>query len=134
MLPRRSARTAIATLCLAAQAWALAHLLVIRHEVCAEHGDAVHAADVVPEASHPPAAPGADPDASAYRGSQREAAEDHHDHCTWLSEHRADRGAPTALTTAPPIAGEALAAPAAPPSTVRALYRLAPKISPPRAA
>lgn len=142
-LPR--VRLAVASLCLLAQAFALVHLFAVRHVRCAEHGDMVH---VEPgHAAHGAAAgervsPPADLREAALSehqvlrasGLAIEAHQD--DHCMALSERRDLRTLEVkAVVSAPPeLLGELTFVSQAPPLVARALYRLAPKISPPAAA
>lgn len=129
--PRLRARTlAIAGLCLIAQALALAHLFVVRHARCAEHGEVIHvAAAADASASGARQAPGS---ASAAPAPGEPGDPDGHDHCQWLSELRDHaRRAPQIDLVPPPLDLERAALPPAPPDRARPLYRLAPKISPP---
>ncbi len=144
-LPR--VRLAVASLCLLAQTFALVHLFAVRHVRCAEHGDMVH---VEPgHAGHAGHAAAADERVSP-PADLREAAVSAHqvlrasglaieahqdDHCMALSERRALRTLEVvAVVSAPPeLLGELTFVSQAPPRVARALYRLAPKISPPAA-
>lgn len=128
--PRRRRATyfvAIAA-CLAlwGQLFSLAHLLLVPHTQCAEHGETVHGEGAQLEV----AALVADSDVSSARPTG-EPTRDEHDHCEVVSDRR--------VTTAPRVAllltvhaiplhepAIAVATPA-----LRPLYRLAPKISPP---
>lgn len=126
-------RLAIAGLCLVAQAFALVHLFAVPHVRCAEHGELVHADEErrqQPErASRAEAVDPGAADSLEATALEIEAHED--DHCMALSERR-DLRTQVAQQTAPPqVLGEVQHESRAPLFVVRALYRLAPKISPP---
>ena len=128
--PRRLA--AVAVVCLLAQLAGVLHLLVVRHERCAEHGEVVHAGD---EASAHDAAVAGDARALAVRPAADDAEHDDHEHCQALSDRRAV-GAPSApaIAGADLTAGDGTAVADAAPARAGVLYRLAPKLSPPRTA
>lgn len=139
-LPR--VRLAVASLCLLAQTFALVHLFAVRHVRCAEHGDMVHverghAAHAAGERVSPPAdlreAAISEHQVLRASGLAIEAHQD--DHCMALSERRDLRTLEVkAVVSAPPeLLGELTFVSQAPPLVARALYRLAPKISPPAA-
>lgn len=126
------------SLCLVAQAFALVHLFAVRHVRCAEHGEMVH----VDREPREPAALAAREqatqdleEASAQdvvrpTGLAIEAHQD--DHCMALSERRDLRTLEVQqLVSAPEVLAEVTYLYRAPAAVVRALYRLAPKISPP---
>jgi hypothetical protein len=137
---RQRSTIAIAMLCLVAQLFAVAHLVLVRHARCAEHGEVTHAGLVE---GAPAGAPGGTPDRVPATATPSEfdllganhlpahASDD--DHCEWLSETRDARHAATPTFTTVAVSH---AAPV--PATVQAravtrpLYRLAPKLSPPR--
>lgn len=133
--PRR--RLAIAGLCLVAQAFALVHLFAVPHVRCAEHGELVHAGEELREqperAERAMRAEIGDvgaADSIEATALEIEAHED--DHCMALSERRDLRIHLVAQLAAPPqVLGEVEYESRAPLFVVRALYRLAPKISPP---
>lgn len=137
-LPR--VRLAVASLCLLAQAFALVHLFAVRHVRCAEHGDMVHVeSGHADHAGHAAAAgervsPAADlREVLRASGLAIEAHQD--DHCMALSERRALRTFEivAVVSTPPELLGELTFVSQAPPRVARALYRLAPKVSPPAA-
>ncbi len=112
-------------LCIVAQVFAVAHLVLVRHARCAEHGEVTHASE-----SHGEARP-VGPDAVLAASDSGAAADD--DHCEWLSERRDIRHASAPVFTTIPVGH------VAPPAVdhlvlavTRPLYRLAPKLSPPR--
>jgi hypothetical protein len=119
-------RALIACLCLAAQSFALAHLFLVVHSKCAEHGEVVHGQHHEADASGLTHLVSSDGDL---------AATDDHDHCQTFAEPRDHRIAPPVLgiDVLAPIAA-ACASETATVVTPRALYRLAPKASPPHAA
>jgi hypothetical protein len=127
-------RLAIAGLCLVAQAFALVHLFAVPHVRCAEHGELLHAGEAERElaTSQVRAESGelGSADSIEATGLEIEAHED--DHCMALSERRDLRTHGAAQPAASPQAlGELHHEFRAPLVVVRALYRLAPKISPP---
>ncbi len=125
-------RLAIAGLCLVAQAFALMHLFAVPHVRCAEHGELVHAGEETRQAEIAPGAELGDlgaADSLEATALELEAHAD--DHCMALSERRDLRIHLVAQLAAPPqVLGEVEYESRARRSAV-ALYRLAPKISPP---
>lgn len=124
--------TLVATVCLAAQAFALAHLFLVVHTRCAEHGEVIHEdAHATPRTSQ--AAPAGD-----LTTWDDAAPADSHDgadhHCETFAERRDVR-------TDRPVDPSVLVVVAATPTPLllearapaRPLYRLAPKVSPPHA-
>ncbi len=126
-----------------AQALALVHLFAVRHVRCAEHGDLVHVesggrghAEALAGAGVAAEGPGestalvASPDTISASGLVIESHQD--DHCMALSERRDLRAHDvTPVLRSPQLIGELTYTYQAPLAVVRALYRLAPKISPP---
>lgn len=136
-LPR--VRLAVASICLLAQAFALVHLFAVRHVRCAEHGDMVHVerghgAPVEGRVSAPADLREAPRSAHQVLRASGLAIEAHQDdHCMALSERRELRThAAIALVSMPALLGELTYEYREPALVARALYRLAPKISPPR--
>ena len=138
MTPRRSLRSsprrlaAVAALCLLAQLAGVLHLLVVRHERCAEHGEVVHA-------GAEPAAHGAewsvDGHARAIQAAAADAGHDDHEHCQALSDRRAAGAAEApAIACADVTASDPGVVAHAAPARACVLYRLAPKTPPPRTA
>lgn len=131
-------RLAVASLCLVAQAFALVHLFAVRHVRCAEHGEMVH---VDREAHEPLALSPREPatqdleaalaqDVVRPTGLAIEAHQD--DHCMALSERRDLRTYEVQpIVSTPQALRELTYDYRAPAIVARALYRLAPKISPP---
>ena len=117
-------RALVACLCLAAQSFALAHLFLVVHDRCSEHGEVVHGDD---HHDHGDGLARWD-----IGGAERSTRSGDHDHCQTFAEPRDHRITPPvvsitlAATTALTLPSE-LAAPV----TTRPLYRLAPKVSPP---
>jgi hypothetical protein len=131
-------RLAVVSLCLVAQAFALVHLFAVRHVRCAEHGEMVHVEREPREPAALAARAQATQDleeASAAdvvrpTGLAIEAHQD--DHCMALSERRDLRTLEVQpLVSAPQALAEVTYLHRAPAFVARALYRLAPKISPP---
>lgn len=125
---------AIASLCLLIQAISLAHLLLVRHEVCPVHGEVRHGS--AGHAGGDEAASSVGPGDQAAVARPGVAPEQHDDdHCQVLTERR-DVPRPSSHCLHAALANEvplpAVAAPA-PPRRL-ALYRVAPKNSPPHAA
>lgn len=128
---RRSGTALIAALCLLVQVTATLHLVLVRHAVCPEHGDIVHA-DSSREAHTGPTIGGAQ--ATQIRSwSGTDETVDADDHCQLLGERR-DLTRATALVVAVDAVATDVAAraPGAAPTVSRPLYLLAPKVSPPR--
>lgn len=133
---RRRARTAgIAGLCVVAHLFALMHLAVVQHERCPEHGELVHAKDsdhatgrvtaaVAPGATATPT----DAVLPAYAGSQ----DRDHDHCLSVTERRDRQEVRAQAATSMPLDRQPSLPDAAAPTIARALYRSAPKTSPPQ--
>lgn len=110
----------------------LAHLLAVRHERCAEHGEVVHAGA---EPSAHELAATHDERLASVRSAAGEAEHDDHEHCQAVSDRGATGAAGSpALACADVTAGDSIAVAHAAPARACALYRLAPKISPPRTA
>jgi hypothetical protein len=119
---KRGGALALATLCLLAQLSSLAHVAAVSHVTCAEHGEQVHA---TPQTS---------PHAANSVHTTTESATDGHDHCAIAALRTTPAtvsAATTSITTvsspALPVAGGLF------PVTQVALFRLAPKTSPPSA-
>lgn len=125
---RRPATLAVAVTLLLAQAGGYLHELTATHGVCFEHGELVEldsprAAEAAPAPDHlPTRLEGARPE---------EPGQDNH--CA-VALSRTHDGAPTPVLfqlAAPPLGLDAPALPAQPSSRQWAIYRLAPKSSPP---
>lgn len=124
--------TAIASLCLLAQLYPLIHFLVVPHTRCEVHGDMLHAREH--EAAPGGAQPARGATTHAVSSGDEHGDEHEHEHCQLLTERRDARCTPTAeLGCAPPSVGDAPVLGRAAASSPRPLYRLAPKLSPPRA-
>lgn len=120
-----------AWLCMAAQLFALAHLIVVQHERCPEHGELIHVGSHAAVSIAAPVSLAAIITAQALPALPGES-EGNHDHCLSATERRDlcwSRVA--AVFLIPPAGGEALHRGAATPTVARALYRSAPKTSPP---
>ena len=124
---------AIASLCLITQLYPLLHALVVPHVRCETHGDMVHAR--AHEAAPGAAQPARGSTTHAVNAADQDEHEHEHEHCQLLTQPRAARCAPTAALAcgSPSVRDVAVPAGAAPES-LRPLYRLAPKLSPPLAA
>lgn len=117
-----------AALALCSQLFALAHLWLVPHTRCAEHGETVHDDG---HAVQPRIAAPERTDLSASPATPEGATDDGHDHCQLLTDRRelaAERG--TIVVRAWSFEGATfpLVERTAP---SRAVYRLAPKVSPP---
>ena len=114
-------RALIACLCLAAQSFALAHLFLVVHNRCSEHGEVVHG-----EGHHDHG------DGLARWDIGGTESDADHDHCQTFAEPRDHRIDPPVFAVTLAAATElTLASELAAPVTTRPLYRLAPKVSPP---
>lgn len=83
---RRSSRRAqlLALLCAAGQLAGVAHLTLVRHQACPQHGDLLHG-----DAAHGVhAAPQAQSDHAAFRAAAAIDGRDEHDHCSVPCERR----------------------------------------------
>ncbi|MEZ4401807.1 MAG: hypothetical protein R3B06_17395 [Kofleriaceae bacterium] len=120
----------VAVLCLVGQVVALFHLGLVRHVRCAAHGELVHADEVAVDDPVQATADQAPGDlAQLFNRSAAHGAE--HEHCQ-LATDRTDVTVATALRVARPTATtEAVAVVRTAAVPVRALFRLAPKASPP---
>ena len=125
-------RALLSLACVAAQLAATAHLLTETHQICAEHGEAIHGASGRPhavEASGRASLPYASLQASRPAGSYQE-----HTHCAVVSDRRDHAGVHVASGARP-----LPALPSTHPLRLRiadapraiALLALAPKSSPP---
>lgn len=119
-----------AALALCSQLFALAHLWLVPHTRCAEHGETVHDdhAAEAPRVHAPERA-----DLSASPAAPDGATDDGHDHCQLLTDRRAVTAERSVVVArACSFAGTTfqLVEHTAP---GRALYRIAPKVSPPAA-
>jgi hypothetical protein len=105
-----------------------AHLAVVQHAICAEHGDLLHAAD-----GH--AAPTAHAEHDDENGSMPEEGGDH-EHCQVLARNQAEQALPAvpAVSGLLPVAGPALLelATVVEARPARVPLSVAPKTSPPR--
>ncbi len=136
--PRRRSSTlrAFAGLCLLVQLVAMAHLVLVRHDLCPVHGEVMHGGEALAVEIHAGDGESAGRSAVTVRAARpAEAGSDADDHCQALTERR-DVARPVAPCAHLDVAVADLAAPTptAPSARARALYRLAPKISPPAAA
>ena len=121
----------LASLLLAGQVGTLAHLVAVRHVTCPEHGESIHAAT-------PPAETATTAVAAVSHGPAVQsialAAEHGHDHCLIVAERRSRSALLRASVAASPLP---IAVAARPPVALAgrpallAIYRLAPKNSPP---
>src|SRR5687767_13030524 len=81
----------VAWLCLAAQALGVAHLTVVRHATCLEHGEVVHSdapADGVDGAAQSPHLQGTADTAARLQTAALPADGDSHDHCLVCATRR----------------------------------------------
>ena len=129
---RRASMRATSTLLLAAQLVALGHLLVVRHTICPEHGEAIHSESPSDAQTLGSSHEGAAADSTLGTGTP--PAEHAHDHCLALANPR-ER---FALWPAPDVMPGPLLVAATLPSLATAsvapavaLLLLAPKNSPP---
>lgn len=135
---RRQKAAVLIALFVAGQAFSGLHLAVEEHATC-EHGDVVHASSLgsAQEDALSPNAPPANAPLANAALQPRELPteiEDEHDHCDVLARHQQGVVSSDRLEVAPGLATDFFA-----PSTVpafeivvaKALYRLAPKQSPP---
>ena len=83
---RRASMRATSTLLLAAQLLALSHLLVVRHTICPEHGEAIHSESPSDAQTLGSSHEGAAADPTLGPGAP--AAEHAHDHCLALANPR----------------------------------------------
>ena len=133
--PVRCARMrATSTLLLAAQLVTLGHLLIVRHTICPEHGEAIHAGLPSQAQAMPPGHQDAAADSVLDCGAA--PAEHAHDHCLARANTRERFALLPALDSLP---GALLAAATLPSLAIVgvapavALLRFAPKNSPPSA-
>lgn len=105
-----------------------AHLAVVQHAICAEHGDLLHAADAHTAST-------ADAEHDDEGGSTPEQGGDH-DHCQLLARNQGEQALPgvSAVSALLPVAPPALIelATVVPARPAQAPLSLAPKTSPPR--
>lgn len=125
--PRRlRSSVAVAILCLLVQSLALVHLVVVKHVRCAEHGDVMHAGDGDPDVVP------ARGDSAGVRRARAGGDAESHDHCQSLVERRDIRTfQATEITTVCLDVHEVDPAKPAPAIVAIAIYRVAPKVSPP---
>jgi hypothetical protein len=122
----------VAPLCLIGQFSGIAHNLLVQHATCAEHGELVHTAGLQQTDGVGSAVPA---DAAVRGSAPGEAVEEHgHDHCLAVAHGRGhiglqSAGAAVSLDATPPALGSVTDGDAVAVSV--ALYRLAPKNSPP---
>ena len=83
---RRASMRATSTLLLAAQLVALGHLLVVRHTICPEHGEAIHSESPGDAQTLGSSQEGAAADPTLGAGAP--TAEHAHDHCLALANPR----------------------------------------------
>ena len=140
--PRRRAPIGVllALVCVLAQLGAALHLGLVRHVRCAAHGELMHAD--MHEDSHAHGEATATVLAAVEvatqtvvfdTGAPGATPEHTHDHCQALAGHSTEPTAPSVLVAAPPVTVAPPALVAQTPAVVVALYRLAPKASPPTA-
>ena len=140
--PRRRAPLGVllALVCVLAQLGAALHLGLVRHVRCAAHGELMHAD--MHEDSHAHgeataavlAAVEVATQAVVFDTGAPGATPEHtHDQCQALAGHSTEPTAPSVLVAAPPVTVSPPALVAQTPAVVVALYRLAPKASPPTA-
>ena len=131
---RRASMRATSTLLLAAQLVALGHLLVVRHTICPEHGEAIHSESPSDAQTLGSSHEGAAADRTFGAGAT--TAEHTHDHCLAMANTR-ERFVP--LPTPDVMPGPLLVAATLPSLATAsvapavALLLLAPKNSPPSA-
>ena len=109
----------------------LAHFVLARHAVCAEHGELLHE----PEAQGTPHAVGSPSKSDGAKIDANSSVEHEHEHCAFASrghDRTSFERAPTELTIVPAIEPQRVLTAVV---TVRSsrwlLFRLAPKTSPP---
>jgi hypothetical protein len=131
--PRAAARlfaSATAFLLVVGQLGSYAHLVSVRHEVCAEHGELV---DVHGGAVATASTEAAGPDARLASSSRAEPGHQH-EHCA-LAPHRRESAVDSpyhhAIGQAPPAAASLSSIARLAPLASQSIYRLAPKTSPP---
>jgi len=129
---RRARMRATSTLLLAAQLITLGHLLIVRHTICPEHGEAIHSESL----SHAQATSPSDESAAAGAalGSGAPPTEHAHDHCLARANPRerfALLRAPHVLADPPPPTAILLSLSAVSMAPAVAALLIAPKNSPP---
>ena len=128
----KGATAALAAVCLLGPILGYAHMLLVAHARCPEHGELLHVE--APSASEPLAAPGVPTREPIVAAESELASETHdHDHCVVTSARKtqaAVRSAGPSLVVTDPVPRQVVdeGAAASPPI---ALYVLAPKNSPP---
>ena len=131
---RRARMHVTSTVLLAAQLVTLGHLLIVRHSICPEHGEAIHSGLAGQARALAPAHQGRASDPVLV--SETPTAEHAHDHCLARANTRERFALTPVLDSTPgslpvvatlPLLSAVGAAPAV------AVLRLAPKNSPPRA-
>lgn len=96
----------VAAVSLFAQISSFAHFLLVRHVVCPEHGELIHAGDADHAAVHS-SRQESDGETPASRGLAAFANGHEHDHCSLLSQRREQWALPAqGLTLKPPPAIE----------------------------
>lgn len=121
-------------LCLVAQLLGLAHLVVVEHERCPEHGELIHGDGRAADTVAAPAPSTATTTARVLPGQSDEPHGDH-DHCLSATERRDLRLSRVDVAAMiSPAQSDALPRSATTPVAARALYRSAPKTSPPHLA
>ena len=124
----RSLTFAVTWFCLAAQTLGVAHLAVVRHVTCLEHGELTHSGQTsVPTKDATPAPRSL----AAPQRADLSAAADNHEHCLvcatrkeFVAERAAQSLALPQRVSSPPVAPPE-------PGSSQPLFRLAPKTSPP---
>jgi hypothetical protein len=136
--PRRrvGAVVAVATLALVGQLLGLAHLFLIEHARCPEHGDTVHVRRGSEDGHADAAAPTTGYALAGADGDVRpgDAADHGDDHCQLWTERRDRAPVLTGLSTPmPSYAALDAIVPGVAPAPPRPLFHLAPKAGPPAA-
>ena len=122
-----------ATLCLLGQFSSVAHNLLVRHATCVEHGEIIHPSDDPPSLADAPTQVATE--ATVSGSGAGESTEGHgHDHCLAVAHGRGHVGLKAvgaAVTSDSPIKAIVAVEAGVRGSDSYALYRLAPKNSPP---
>lgn len=124
----------VTAIIIASHASSFAHLLLVEHAVCPQHGEWIHADEL---GAHAESAPAESPQAgqSTLKAALSPEAEHAHDHCAAPSERRkyitAEPRSPAVSSPCAPSPLAMRAAEDAPRARSVALFYLAPKNSPP---
>jgi hypothetical protein len=126
---RRALALSLAAVVLGGQLAGFAHLVLVAHVTCAEHGELV-------EVGHTPRRTVARDDGRTHLTDAGEASEQGHEHCT-LAPHRRDGAMDVSrvdfVAAVAPLRSAAWSATVSPRGPPIALLHLAPKSSPPAA-